>query len=160
DVYRALAELEAAAADYQRSIQLRPQQTDAYLGLALLYAKQGRPHQTEECYERMVAAAPQSAEAHLRRAEFRRQQRQFAGALVDCDQAARFVPESVLPALVRASVDAARGDYRRAMAEAERLVEKTPSNDGHVLYAAACVWSLAAEAAAHDMPGQARQYAD
>jgi tetratricopeptide (TPR) repeat protein len=152
DVYRALGRLEAAATDYQRSIQLRPQEVDAYIGLALVYAKQGRTAQACACCESMVAAAPDSAEAHLRRAEFRRQQQQFAAALADCDQAARLAPHSVLPALVRAGIDAVHADYRRAVAEAERILEKAPANDGHVLYAAACVWSLAAQAAARDVP--------
>jgi tetratricopeptide (TPR) repeat protein len=152
DVYRALDRLDAAAADYQRSIQLRPRQTDAYLGLALVYAKQGRSAQARDCYAAMVAAAPDSPAAHLRRAEFRRDQHQFADALADCDQAARLAPHSVLPALVRAGVQAARGDYRRAVALAQGVLEKAPANDGHVLYAAACTWSLAAQAAARDAP--------
>ena len=64
-----------------------------------------------------------------------------------------------MPALVRASITAARGQHRKAVADAERALEKAPKDDGHVLYAAACVWSLAAQAAAADA-AESRRYAD
>src|SRR5262249_34828854 len=78
-------------------------------------------------------------------------------ALADCDRAARLNPAWALPPLVRASVDAARGRPAAAVAAAERALEKAPKHDGHVLYAAACGWSLASRAAG---PGEARGYAD
>src|SRR5262249_53351402 len=61
-------------------------------------------------------------------------------------------PGWALPALVRASVEAARGRPAAAVAAAERALAKAPPHDGRVLYAAACVWSLASHAAG---PGQA-----
>ena len=45
-----------------------------------------------------------------------------------------------------------------AVAEAERTLKAAPPHDGHVLYAAACVWSLASRAAAD--PGEARRHAE
>jgi hypothetical protein len=44
------------------------------------------------------------------------------------------------------------------VAEAERALAKAPKDDGHVLYAAACVWSLASRAATDR--GEAERYAD
>jgi hypothetical protein len=43
------------------------------------------------------------------------------------------------------------------VAEAERALAKAPKHDGRVLYAAACVWSLASRAADR---GEAERYAD
>jgi tetratricopeptide (TPR) repeat protein len=160
DIYRASGRLEAAAGDYRHSIQLKPKQADAYVGLALIYMRQGQTDQARDCYERMVAAWPESAQAYLRRAEFRCLRGQFTEALTDCEQAARLAPSSVIPALIRAGVEAARGDHRRAVAEAEQILQKAPVHDGHVLYAAACVWSLSARAAAGDSPYQAKEYVD
>jgi tetratricopeptide (TPR) repeat protein len=160
DLHRTMGKLDAAFADYQRSVALQPRQTDAYIGLALVYEKQGQPDQVENCYERMVAADPESAAAHLRRAEFQRDRKQFAAALADCDQASRLAPDSVLPALVRASIHATHGDPSRAVTEAEGILQKAPANDGHVLYAAACVWSLASGAAAGSAPDEAKRHAD
>src|SRR5262249_10138647 len=78
-------------------------------------------------------------------------------ALADCAQAAKLAPASQVPVLVQASVVAARGEPASAVAQAERALEKAPPEDGHVLYAAACVWSLAAGAAKD--PAASKQYA-
>jgi hypothetical protein len=74
----------------------------------------------------------------------------------------RLDPDSVLPGLVKAGVLAARGDDATAVAEAERLLANAPPGDGHVLYAAACVWGLAAQAAGARPDGAelAKRYAD
>jgi tetratricopeptide (TPR) repeat protein len=164
-VYQALRRLEAAAADYRRlTIELKPKEPDdyldlaeAYVGLARVYDWQGQPGKAAECLDRLVAAAPESEWSYLRRAEARRDRGEYDAALADCDQAARVRPGSSLPPLVRASVLAARGRAAAAVAEAERALAKAPQHDGHVLYAAACVWSLASRAAE---PAEARGYAD
>jgi tetratricopeptide (TPR) repeat protein/tRNA A-37 threonylcarbamoyl transferase component Bud32 len=163
DIYRAMGRIDDAAKDYRRLIELRPESADAsinaYLSLALLLDKQGKAEEAKAWYDRMVAANPESAAVYLRRAADRRNRGDFEAALADCDQAARKEPDSALPALVRASIAAARGQHRQAVADAERALEKAPKDDGHVLYAAACVWSLASRAAAADAD-QSRRYAD
>jgi tetratricopeptide (TPR) repeat protein len=163
DVYRALSELEKAAADYTRLIELRPNDHNAYIGLALVYEKQGKPEDAKACYDKLVAADPTSALAYLRRAEFYRDHGQFDLALADCDKAAGLDSQSALPELVRASIDAARGRYRTAVERAEAALKKAPPHDGRVLYAAACIWSLASGAAASSGPESealAKEYAD
>jgi tetratricopeptide (TPR) repeat protein/tRNA A-37 threonylcarbamoyl transferase component Bud32 len=159
DIYRSLGRLDEAAKDYERMIELRPKAPDAYIGLALVLAKQGKVKEAEACYERMVAANPDSARVYLRRAEFHRDRGAFDEAEADCDRAALKEPDSALPALVRASITAARGQHRQAVADAERALEKAPKDDGHVLYAAACVWSLASQADAADA-AENQRYAD
>jgi tetratricopeptide (TPR) repeat protein len=159
DMYRRLGRLDEAANDYERMIGLRPQVLDAYIGLAQVRARQGKGEDARACYERMVAANPDSAQVYLRRAEFRRDHGAFDDAEADCDRAAGKEPSSALPLLVRASITAARGQHRQAVADAERALEKAPKDDGYVLYAAACVWSLAAQAAAADV-AEAERYAD
>jgi serine/threonine protein kinase/tetratricopeptide (TPR) repeat protein len=159
DVYRSLGRLDDAAKDYERLIELLPKGPDAYIGLALVRTRQGKVEEAKSCYERMVAANPDSAPVYLRRAEFRRDHGALDAAEADCDRALAREPGSALPALVRASITAARGQHRQAVADAERALEKAPQNDGHVLYAAACVWSLAAQADAADA-AETERYAD
>jgi tetratricopeptide (TPR) repeat protein/tRNA A-37 threonylcarbamoyl transferase component Bud32 len=159
DVYLSMGRLDDAAKDYERIIELRPKDPDAYIGLALVRIKQGKAEEARACYERMVAANPDSAPVYLRRAEFRRDRGEFDLAEADCDRAAGKEPNSALAALVRASITAARGQHRQAVADAERALEKAAKDDGHVLYAAACVWSLAAQAAAADA-AESQRYAD
>src|SRR5262249_60081615 len=109
--------------------------------------KQGRRVAGAECSAGLVAVAPESEWAYLGRAECRRDHGEYEAALADCDRAARLKPDWVLPALVRASVEAARGRPGPAVQGAERALAKAPGDDGHVLYTAACVWSLASPAA-------------
>jgi tetratricopeptide (TPR) repeat protein/tRNA A-37 threonylcarbamoyl transferase component Bud32 len=161
DIYRSLGRWEDAARDYRRLIQLRPRAPDAYVSLALVYQKQGEPEKAKECYEKMVAADPGAAVVYLRRAEFRRDRGEFDAALADCDRAAQKEPGSALPALARAGVKTARGQHKEGVAEAEQALKKAPKDDGHVLYAAACVWSLAAQTAARAKANdRANEYAD
>jgi tetratricopeptide (TPR) repeat protein len=158
DVYQALGRLAEAAADYQRMTELKPKEAEAYVCLARVCAKQGQPAKAAECFDRLVAAAPESEWAYLRRAESRRDRGEYEAALADCDQAARLKPGSVLPALVRASVEAARGRPGPAVQGAEDALAKAPSDDGHVLYTAACVWSLASRAAGD--PADSKRFAE
>jgi tetratricopeptide (TPR) repeat protein/tRNA A-37 threonylcarbamoyl transferase component Bud32 len=164
-VYQAMGRLEEAEADYRRLIELKPKGPDAnlclaeaYVGLARLQDRQGRPGKAVEYLDRLVKEAPESEWAYLRRAEFRRDRGDLDAALKDCDRASSLKPGWAVPPLVRASVEAARGRPAAAVAEAERALEKAPKHDGHVLCTAACVWSLASRTA--DEPDQARRYAD
>lgn len=156
-IYQALGRPEEAEADYLRMIELKPKEPEAYVSLARVYDKQSHPEKATACLDRLVAAVPESEWAYMRRAEHRRDHKKFDDALADCDQAARINPDSALPLLVRASIEAARGKPTEAVAEAERALKKAPPHDGHVLYTAACVWSLASRAAG---PDEAPRYAD
>src|SRR5262249_21587515 len=113
-VYQALGRLKDAEADYRRLIELKPKGPDtnlslaeAYVGLARLQNKQGRAGKAAECFDNLVAVTPESEWVYLRRAEFRRDREEYEKALADCDHAARLKPDWALPALVRASVEAA-----------------------------------------------------
>jgi tetratricopeptide (TPR) repeat protein len=160
-VYRALGRFQEAEADYRRFIELKSKDpianAEAYVGLARLYDKQDQPEKATACLDQSVEAAPESEWSYLRRAEHRRDRGDYDEALADCDQAARVNGASALPPLVRASVEAARGRGAAAVDDAERALEKAPPHDGHVLYTAACVWSLASRTAG---PDEASRYAD
>jgi serine/threonine protein kinase/predicted Zn-dependent protease len=163
DVYRAMGKLDEAAADYQRLIQMKPNDLEACVSLAGVYEQQKEPERAKKCYDELVAANSGSARAYLRRAVFHRNQGNFAAAREDCNTAVRKEPDSALPALVAVSVEAAAGRYSEAVAQAERALAKAPKHDGPSLYAAACVWSLASSAAARSGPDGAKlakAYAD
>jgi tetratricopeptide (TPR) repeat protein len=150
EVYRVLKRLDAAEADYERSITLQPKQTDAYIGLALVDRARGAAEKMGARYDRMVAADPAAPRVYLRRAEFLRDTGKLAAALADCDQAARKGGDPVLVALARASITAAKGEHAAAATVAEEQLKAAHDrlHDGHVSYAAACVFSLASRAAA------------
>jgi tetratricopeptide (TPR) repeat protein len=148
DVYRALGQLEDAAADYRRLITLKPDLVETYVSLALVYEKQGKPELAKECFEKLVAANPSSAVAYLRRAAYRRALGEFEGAREDCVRARVKDPKSLLPGMVEASFLAAQGSAEEAVDKAEKLLAQAPKGDGQILYAAACTFSLASRAAA------------
>lgn len=161
DIYRSQGRFDAAAADYRRLIQLRPELPETYVSLALVHCKQGEPAKARECLDRMVAANPRSMAAYLRRGRFLRDRGQFAAARQDGKQAAACDPKSVLPALLECGITAAQGDYAAAVAAAERCLRQAPKDDGQVLYSAVQVWSLASAAAARAGKMElARQFAD
>jgi serine/threonine protein kinase/tetratricopeptide (TPR) repeat protein len=164
-IYQALDRPKEAEEDYRRLIALKPKGPEAYrslaeahVGLARILEKRDEKALAAECFDGLVAATPESEWAYLRRAEYRRDQGKYDDALADCDRAARLKPGWAVPALVRASVEVARGQPAAGVAEAERALEKAPKNDGQVLLAAACVWSLAARAATD--PGEVKRHTD
>jgi tetratricopeptide (TPR) repeat protein len=157
DILRALNRATDAAADYQKLIDLRPKEPDAYISLALLHGKNGKWEAAKECYDKLLAADPKAGGSYLCRAEFFRSREQFSEALADCDRAAALLPDSPLPALIRAGIVAAQGRHREAVAQADEVLQRSPTNDGKILYTAAAVWSLAAEAAQRDVKGSGNQ---
>jgi tetratricopeptide (TPR) repeat protein len=156
-MYEALGQLDRAMADYQRMTELRPKDPNAYVCLGRLCQKQNQPDKAAGHLDRLVAAAPLSEMAWLRRAELRRDQGKFDAALADCDRAERCKPSTVLAALVRASIESARGQSNLAVEQVERALATAPKYDGRVLYAAACVFSLASRTAE---PAEAKRLAN
>src|SRR5262249_23118625 len=105
-VYPALGRLEAAAADHRRSSLRQTPEPSADASLPRSCQQQAQPEKAADCFDRLVAAAPDSAWAYLRRAEYRRDQGSYDEALADCDQAERLKSGWAVAALVRASVGA------------------------------------------------------
>ena len=159
DVYRLTGDLDRAAADYQRLIEMQPKNEYAHVSLALVCEKQSKPGEAAACFDRLIAADPKVAIGHVRRAEFRRDRGEYDLAAADCDAAAALDPDSALPPLVRASVAAARGNHVEAVRQAEAALKKAP-HDGRALYAATHVWSLAGKAAEATDSKLSQQYAD
>jgi eukaryotic-like serine/threonine-protein kinase len=150
DYYRHVGRLDDSEKDARRSIALDPKQVDAYVALALLEKRRGKPDAASEWYDKMLASNPDSAEVHLRRAEFFRDLGRWDQALGEAEQVAKLDAERgpTLAGLVRAEILAARGEAGPAVEQAESLLRSTPNPNGPILYAGACVWSLASKAAA------------
>ena len=155
DILCVLNRREEAASDYRKMIGLRPKDPDAYISLALIHGKNGKWEAAKECYDKLLAADPKAG--YLCRAEFYRSRGKFSEALADCDRAAALLRDSPLPALIRAGIVAAQGRHREAVAQADEALQRAPKNDGKILYTAAGVWSLAAEAAQRDAKGSANE---
>lgn len=152
DIYRRLGRLGDAAADYRRIMKLRPELPEAYVSLALVHCQQGEPDKARQCLNQLVEANPKSATTYLQRGRFLRDQGLFDEAWQDSERARECNAASVLPALLQASITAARGDPTAAVTVAEDALSQAPQVrgqvvDGQVLYAAVQVCSLACAAA-------------
>jgi eukaryotic-like serine/threonine-protein kinase len=151
DLYRNLGRLDESEADAHRSIEINPKQVDAYLSLALLEKKRGKLlAEVQAWYDAMLKANPVSPDVHRLRAEFFRDLGRWDEALVEAHKA-RALDKERGPALARLiceGVVAARGDFDKATSEAEAILVKVERPDGPILYAAACLWSLASKSAA------------
>jgi len=160
DLLRTMSRRADALSTYEQSIKLLPKQTDAYVGIALVHLLAGKPELAEATIEQMMTANAGSFRACLRRAEFHRSCSRWDQALKDSERAAGRDPKSPLPSLVRASIRAGRGEFRQAVEDAERVL-RTARPDGQLFYTAACVWSLASQAAQQQGDAKlARQFAD
>ena len=163
DLYRRLGRLDESEKDARRSIALDPKQVDAYVALALLEKRRGKPDAASGWYDKMLASNPDSAEGRLRRAEYFRDLGRWDQAMAMADRVAKLDSERgpTLAGLLRSGVRAARGEAGPAVEQAESLLKSTPNPDGPILYTAACVWSLASRAAASSGdPSKASALAD
>ena len=157
DVYRAMGKIDLALADCRKAIELarkskadksRLALIDAYMLILLIEKSRGDRIAAEEAMNRMVEESGTAA-AYLRRGEFLRDGGRYDRALADCDEAEAIEKKTndvtILPALLRTSIRASRGDVAEATAEAERLIKQTPIADGHALVGAAQTFGIAAK---------------
>src|SRR5262249_3452736 len=89
DLLRTLGRKDDGMAAYRESIELVSKQTDAYVSLAGILLANAKSDEAEKTIDRMLAANPDSLDALLRRAEFRRSRGQWDKAIADCDEAAK-----------------------------------------------------------------------
>ncbi len=161
DVLRALGRLDEAKADCERSIEMEPEQVDAYVSLALTLQQMGNPDKARICYDQMVERNPKNPRAWLLRAECLRDRGEFQQALSDCETAQSIDPRSALPGLARSGILAAQGHPEEAVKEVERLLPDAPAGEGHALYASARVYSMASKSKSESGDTQkAGEYAD
>lgn len=127
-------ENEQAVRTFQQSIEKGPTRGAAYVALAyLLESELDRPDEGAAWMDRLVEANPESAEAYLARAEFRRQNQEIKQALADAEKAVELDPESAGSRTLAATcaLESGQGDLARRYAE--RGIELAP--DRAPLYA-------------------------
>ena len=157
-ILRTSQRLDDTIADFRQSIEREPAQAEAFVGLALVYQLNEQPEEADRCMEEMISRNAESTKAHLRLAEYYRNQGKFNEATIACDRARELGDSMTLESLVRASISAAQGAHAEATVEAARVLNAEDTEDGTVRYLAACVWSLAASTA--DDEAVAQTYAD
>src|SRR5262245_49687044 len=111
-----------AAVWFDRAIGHRPHQVEAYTRLAWLYRRLDEPERADLTMAALVAANPQSAQAHLWRGRYQREFVALDAAAEELRRARELAPEDVevleAPAEVarlRGQVDEARADLEKAL---------------------------------------------
>lgn len=108
-----------ALPDFDRAIELQPENTQFYRGRALALIELGRSGEALEDAELLVRRAPQHVSGYYARGRARRAVGQLEDALDDLDRAVAMRPELVYPLVARAEAREAMGDLEGAAADRE-----------------------------------------
>ena len=123
-----LDRLGAAEKDFERAIELAADEINPLLGLAQVYAAQGKHSDALSFISRAHDIAPENAEAWFQHAQVLRSIGEYDDALKSYDKALKSMPLHVRARVGRASLALYRGDLKLAATDAEYILEKAPNN--------------------------------
>ncbi len=91
--YDELGDFALAVADFNRVIELRPEDPDGYLNRGVTFGKLGLPARAVADFDRAIALRPDLVEAYNNRGIALARQGLFDRAIADLDQAIRLAPD-------------------------------------------------------------------
>ena len=130
--YRAYANVnmrrfEQARDDYEAVLQRAAYNMEARLGLAYVYTKLNRPGEAMDEINQTVEMFPDSATAYAARAVMEREQKAYAAALYDWEQAARLCPGNIDYKISQVDILLLMNNKREARSILDKMVrEGTP----------------------------------
>lgn len=130
--YRAYANVnmrrfEQARDDYEAVLQRASYNMEARLGLAYVYTKLNRPGEAMDEINKTVEMFPDSATAYAARAVMEREQKAYAAALYDWEQAARLCPGNIDYKISQVDILLLMNNKREARSILDKMVrEGTP----------------------------------
>jgi tetratricopeptide (TPR) repeat protein len=111
----------AAAADFERALQLDPENPDAQFGCGAVHFRNGEFDRALERLDIAISLKPEFTAAFVYRGETRTWLQQYDEAIADFDTAARLDPGDWRPLLSRGNVHLTLADYEAAIAIAPDL---------------------------------------
>ncbi len=118
--------LDEAIADFDRAIQLAPEQPDPYLNRGVALEGQGKYEDALIDYNRAIAINPQDAMAYNNRGNARAGQQRWLEALTDYQKAVDLAPDFAIARANAALVTYQVGNKQEAMQHVRNLVRKYP----------------------------------
>jgi tetratricopeptide (TPR) repeat protein len=117
-----------ALSDYNRSIELNPNNASAFFNRALAYARKADYDRAISDYNRAIAINPKYAHAMVGRAVMYSVKGDYDTAIANCTQAIAIEPTYVPAYLNRGRAWAKKNDLQKALADFKKVVELDPSN--------------------------------
>jgi tetratricopeptide (TPR) repeat protein len=125
---RQQGDLPGAIADYDRAIELEPDDATAYTNRGLArYDQKDLPGAIAD-YDRAIELNPDDATAYTNRGNARRQQGDLPGAIADYDRAIELKPEYATAYTNRGLARRLKGDASGAVSDAETVRKLEPDN--------------------------------
>ncbi|MBN1851559.1 MAG: tetratricopeptide repeat protein [Pirellulales bacterium] len=112
--------------DFCRTLELRPNHAKAYSNRGALYEQSGNLTSAIDDYRRAIELDPTLAFAHAGCGRASHHLRQYDVALAELDEAIRLAPENATFYKSRADLHADTGNYRAALEDYGRAVERNP----------------------------------
>jgi tetratricopeptide (TPR) repeat protein len=119
-------DIDRAAADFERAIELDPTDSAAYFGRAATRRVHGEIKQALADINVAIRLAPKDSFLRYERARYRRELGDIDGALADLDESIRLDPKAVLAHHERGSIREARKQYDRAIADYTAAIRAGP----------------------------------
>lgn len=117
---------QAAIADYNKAIELKPDYSNVYFGRAVAYATKGDYDRAITDYDQVIRLQPDNADAYYNRGFVYYDKGDYDHAIADYSQAIQLKPDYAEAYVNRAVVYATKGDYDRAIADFDRTIELEP----------------------------------
>jgi tetratricopeptide (TPR) repeat protein len=132
-VYKVLGDYDRALANYDEAIRISA--AEGYLGLAELLMQRGDTYVLNRDFDRAINdyndaiqhGPVDRARAHLKRAAFLGEKREYDRALADVDQSLRLEPKGALAYSFRGSLWAGKKDYARALQDCNEALKFDPN---------------------------------
>lgn len=138
-LYWSLGRLDAALADYHRSLELNPRNDKAYAGRGNVYVERGQHEQALQDYQKAIALNPKLADAYDGRGSVMLRQGQVDLAIKDFDTAIKLYPDFASAYFNRANAHDARREVDAALQDYDTVIRLRPdfagaySNRGNAL---------------------------
>jgi tetratricopeptide (TPR) repeat protein len=120
-----LGDLERAAQDFGRSIQLQAKQAEAYWGRGTILMSQGQNEAALADYDLGLSHRQNSAQAHCSRGILRQRRSDRSGAIEDFERAIELQPDFFYPHYYLGAL-LAETDHPTALAHVQRAIELRP----------------------------------
>jgi len=140
-IYSALEDYERAIADYDRAIELNPEDAAAHYNRGNAYADLEDYERAIADYDRAIELNPELAQAHSNRGSAYAALEDYERAIADYDRAIELNPELAQAHSNRGLAYADLEDYERAIADYDRAIELNPEDAG-ARFNKACAYAL------------------
>jgi tetratricopeptide (TPR) repeat protein len=117
-----------AIADFNRALQIKPDNAAAYINLGHTHMEMGQYQQAMADFDRAIEIEPDNALAHLARGSVHRMLGQYQRAIADLNWVIQIEPDNALAHFGRGNSYLSLGRYQQAIADFNKAIQIEPYN--------------------------------